>query len=330
MLVPIAFILAFVAVVMIVQSVAGAAFSSSDRTRLVNRRMTLLEQGMTHDGVYATLVRKPLGGRLATAAPALYERLFNYCRQSGISISPERLAVFIGAAAATLWVIAVVLLSALSGRGFLINALASLVGAVGLALAGAYVWLGRRRRSRLRRIEAQMPLALDIVTRAVRAGHPVVSAMQLAAEEIGDPIGSEFGLIVDETTYGMEFRVALVNFARRTGSPYAHYFAVSVGIQTETGGNLAEILQNLCTVIRNRQTLHLRVKALAAEGKMSALVLGVLPVLLVAFLLLTQPTFYTSKFSDPIFWPIVGGVVVLYIIGQVRDPTDGQLQILKD
>jgi tight adherence protein B len=316
MLIPIAFILAFVAVVMIVQSLAGAMFSSSDRARLVNRRMTLLQQGMSHDEVYAALVRKPEGGALAAAAPDLYERFFNYCRQAGLSISPERLAAFVGAAAATLWVVAVVLLSVLSGRAFLINALVSLVGAVGLAFTGAYVWLGMRRKNRLKRVEAQMPLALDIVTRAIRAGHPVVSAVQLAAEELGDPLGSEFGLIVDETTYGFEFREALVNFARRTGSQDAHYFAVSVGIQSETGGNLAEILQNLSTVIRDRQTLHLRVKALASEGKMSAVVLSALPILLIAFLLLTQPTFYTSKFSDPIFWPIVGGIVVLYFVGQ--------------
>ena len=317
MLVPIAFVLAFVAVVVVVQLVASMAFTSRDRTQHINRRLTLLGQGMAPDEVYATLVRKPDGGRLAAAAPGLHERLFNYCRQAGLSISPERLVAYLFGGALLFWFVGLVLLNAFSGKGVLINLLVSLAGATGLTFLGAYLWLGARRARRLRQLEAQMPLALDIVVRAIRAGHPVVSAVQLAADEMGDPIGSEFGLIVDETSYGLEFREALINFARRTGSQDAHYFAVSVGIQSDTGGNLAEILQNLCTVIRNRQTLHLRVKALASEGKMSANVLTALPILIVSFILLTQPSFYASKFSDPIFWPTVFGIAALYAIGQL-------------
>src|SRR5262249_48936112 len=120
-----------------------------------------------------------------------------------------------------------------------------------------------------------------IVTRAIRAGHPVVSAVHLAANELSDPVGTEFGLIVDETTYGMEFRDALVSFARRTGSADAHFFAVSIGIQSETGGNLAEILEGLASVIRGRMTLAQRVKALSSEGRASAMILSGLPIFLV-------------------------------------------------
>jgi tight adherence protein B len=315
MLVPIAFVLAFVAVVVVVQSLASLVFTSRDRTQTVNRRLTLLGQGMAPDEVYATLVRKPEGGRLAAVAPDFYGRLFNYCRQAGLTISPERLAAYVVGAALALWFVGLVVLNTFSGEGVLINFLVSLVGAAGLSLLGASFWLGARRTRRLKQVESQMPLALDIVIRAIRAGHPVVSAVQLAADEMGDPIGSEFGLIVDETSYGLEFREALLNFARRTGSQDAHYFAVSVGIQSETGGNLAEILQNLCTVIRNRQTLHLRVKAMASEGKMSANILTALPILIVSFIFLTQPNFYSSKFSDPIFWPTVFGILLLYAFG---------------
>jgi tight adherence protein B len=143
----------------------------------------------------------------------------------------------------------------------------------------------------------------------------VVSAVQLAADEMGDPVGSEFGLIVDETTYGAEFKEALVNFARRTGSQDAHYFAVAVSIQSETGGNLAEILDGLTRVMRGRGTLVKRVKALSSEGLASAYVLSALPVGLVGMVLLSNPKFYTSKFSDPLFWPIVSAIVALYICG---------------
>jgi len=142
-----------------------------------------------------------------------------------------------------------------------------------------------------------------------------VSAVRLAGEEMGDPIGSEFGLIVDETTYGYEFREALVNFARRTGSPDAHFFAVSIGVQAETGGNLAEILEGLAAVIRGRTMLGKRVRALSSEGRASALLLSILPMLLIGFMLMFQPGYYTSKFPDPAFWPIAGGVFLLYMVG---------------
>ncbi len=141
--------------------------------------------------------------------------------------------------------------------------------------------------------------------------------MQLASDELGDPIGSEFGLIVDETTYGLEFKEALANFARRTGSSDGHFFAVSVSIQSETGGNLAEILDGLAGVIRGRQTLAKRVKALASEGKASAWILSLLPLFLIGMMMLMAPTFYTSKFGDPLFWPVVIAVLVVYLIGQV-------------
>jgi tight adherence protein B len=164
-------------------------------------------------------------------------------------------------------------------------------------------------------IDDQLPLALDIINRALRAGHPVISAVQLAGQEMGDPLGTEFGLIVDETTYGLEFKDALYNFATRTGSRDAAFFAVSVAIQSQTGGNLAEILEGLATVVRGRNTLAKRVKALASEGKASATLLSVLPLFLIGFFLLVQPQFYTSKFGDPVFWPVSAGVMLLYLVG---------------
>ena len=199
----------------------------------------------------------------------------------------------------------------------LVNFRVATFGGIGLVMLGAVVWLGIMRSRRMRRLEEQLPLALDVAKiRALRAGHPLIMSVKLAADEMQDPIGSEFGLIVDETNYGMEFRDALTNFAHRTGSEYAHFFAVCVSIQNETGGNLAEILDNLCSVIRNMQTLHLRVRALSAEGRMSAQILTALPVGLVSFLMLSQPKFYTSKFDDPLFWPGAAAIMGMFLIGQ--------------
>lgn len=317
LVIPLVYVLAFVAVVLAVQAVAGAAFGARDRTQSINRRLTMLESGMKPDEVYANLVRRQAPSSLGNAQLAgVYDRLARDLRQSGLSLSMRQVMMLIAGAAVVLWLISLGPVMQSKGPPAL-AAMASMVGALLLSTLGVWTWIGSRRRARLKKIEEQLPLALDIVNRAIRAGHPVISAVQLAANELGDPLGSEFGLIVDETTYGLEFRDALVSFARRTGSQDAHFFAVSVGIQSETGGNLAEILEGLAAVIRGRAALGQKVKALASEGKASATILSALPILLVGTMLLLQPRFYTDKFSDPIFWPIVTVVVIVYIAGQV-------------
>ena len=314
---PIVYVLAFIAVVLIVQTGATIVLSSRDRNKQVNRRLTMLHQGMNPTEVYSALVKRPpvspqLGNRRLVS---FYDQLWTYCRQAGLSMTPVRLIAFVAAGTGVLWLLSMSFVRASSGGAFLLNAIMSLIGAALLSAAVAWTWLNRLRSARLKKLEEQLPLALDVVVRAIRAGHPVVAAVQLAAEELGDPIGSEFGLIVDEYTYGSDFKEALLNFARRTGSSDGHFFAVSVGIQAETGGNLAEILEGLAAVIRARRTLAKKVRALASEGRTSALVLSGLPIFLVGFLMMTQPSYYTEKFPDPLFWPMVIGVLILYGIG---------------
>ncbi|MGA0604100.1 type II secretion system F family protein [Caulobacter sp. KR2-114] len=317
LLLPLIYVLAFVAVVLAAQAIANLVFTASDSTKRVNRRLTMLESGMKPDEVYAALVRRQAPLALGDGAIAgFYDRLALRLRQSGLELTMRQVFMIVGALAGALWVLSLAPLSQAKGA-FALNALVAMAGAALVAWLLVWLYIERRRGQRLKKIEEQLPLALDIVNRAIRAGHPVVSAVQLAATELGDPVGSEFGLIVDETTYGLEFRDALVSFARRTGSQDAHFFAVSVGIQSETGGNLAEILEGLAGVIRGRMALGQKVKALASEGKASAAILSALPIFLIGMLALFQPHFYTDKFSDPVFWPVVGGVIVVYGIGQL-------------
>lgn len=310
------YVLAFVAVVVFVQTLAGLYLSAGDRHRRVNRRLTMLDSGMSQDQVYATLVRKAPAPNVANARLlALHNNVETYLRQAGLAMQPVQLLAIAAGGAGILWLLGLSLASSRGGLGFLVNGALSLLGACGLSLLGVWLWVTRLRNARIRKIEAQLPLALDIVNRAIRAGHPVISAVQLASDELGDPVGSEFGLIVDETTYGVEFKEALANFARRTGSPDGHFFAVSVSIQSETGGNLAEILEGLTSVMRGRHSLGLRVKALASEGRASAILLTVLPILMIAVQLLIHPSVYTDKFPDPIFWPVVTITGIIYFAG---------------
>lgn len=311
---PIIYILAFVAVVMLVQTITGLVFANRDKTKRVNRRLTMLDSGMSHEAVYATLLRKSAGAFTATRFANLEKRMAYAVRQADLTISVQNLIILVGIVGAGLWLFSLVVLSSSHGSPIL-NGLMSLVAAFGIAVTGAWLFISGRMAKRRRQLDEQLPLALDIINRALRAGHPVISAVQLAGQEMGDPLGTEFGMIVDETVYGLEFKDALYNFATRTGSRDAAFFAVSVAIQSQTGGNLAEILEGLASVVRGRNTLSKRVKALASEGKASATLLSVLPFFLVGFFLLVQPNFYTSKFSDPVFWPVVVGVLLLYLVG---------------
>jgi tight adherence protein B len=311
---PLIYVMAFVAVVLAVQGSAGLVLTARDRRERVNRRLTMLDSGMSHDEVYAALVRRPGAANGEFGLRQIEDHVGNYLRQASLDVGARRFLAILAGTAVALWVISLVLFRTTEGSP-LANSLISLVAALFMVGGAAWAYLTHRRNMRLKRIEDQLPLALDIMTRALRAGHPVISAVQLAAQELGDPLGSEFGLIVDETTYGVEFPDALGNFARRTGSKDASFFAVSISIQSQTGGNLAEILEGLANVVRSRNTLGKRVKALSSEGKASAILLSVLPFLMVGAMLLIQPAFYTSKFNDPIFWPVVAMVVLDYLIG---------------
>jgi len=310
------YVLTFIAAVAVVQGVADIFLASRDRRERTNRRLTMLASGMAHADVYSALVRTPLTSRSKNIfVLRYYERLSLFLRQAGLQISPLQVLFFVGLASAALWLSSFLLLRSGNFAAFLLNAIIALPASIAICGLLCWMWLSRKRTKRLKQFQEQMPLALDVINRAIRAGHPVVSAVRLASEEMNDPLGSEFGIVVDETTYGFEFREALTNFAHRSGSEDAHFFAVSVSVQSETGGNLVEILEGLSNVIRSRSMLGKRVRALSSEGRTSALLLSVLPVMLVSFLLLTRPDYYTSKFPDPAFWPVTWGVLVLYLIG---------------
>lgn len=310
----IVYVLAFIAVVLAVQGAAGVVLTARDQRERVNRRLTMLDSGMSHDAVYAALVRRPGAAKGEFGLRQIEDHVGEFLRQASLDVSARRFLAMVAGTAAMLWLISLVLFRSSDGSP-VVNSVISLVAAFATVGAAAWAYLTHRRDKRLKQIDDQLPLALDVMTRALRAGHPVISAVQLAAQELGDPLGSEFGLIVDETTYGVEFADALKNFANRTGSKDASFFAVSISIQSQTGGNLAEILEGLAAVVRGRNTLGKRVKALSSEGKASATLLSVLPFLMIGAMMLMQPAFYTSKFSDPIFWPVVGVVLLDYVAG---------------
>lgn len=162
-----------------------------------------------------------------------------------------------------------------------------------------WVYVQWKRGKRLGKIEQQLPDTLDLVGRALRAGHALPSALKMAGEEMADPIGSEFRITHDEVNFGVSMQQALTNLTERVPIADIRYFAVAVMIQREAGGNLTEVLGNLSQLVRDRLKFHSRVKVLTTEGRMSAWVLGLLPFGLVALLYFGSYEFISVLWTDP-------------------------------
>lgn len=312
---PLALLFAFLSVVILAQTSAGLLFTRKDRAARLNRRLTMLGAGYTRQEIYQRFTRGGGQGPAHALLDLFDLDLGKALLRAGVTTSMDRLAMGAIGAVGALWLLSMTFWIRTSGFGVAVNAVVSLLACIGLTGFAAWVWLRRLQKARLKKIEVQLPIALDVMTRALRAGHPVISAIQLAAEEMGDPLGSEFGMVVDETTYGADLQEALANFADRSGSADIYFLAVSIAVQTETGGNLAEILEGLAGVIRSRTSLTQKVRALSSEGRTSAIFLSVLPALVIGFQLIIHPHVYTDKFSDPIFWPAVGMTAGLYLVG---------------
>lgn len=310
-------ILIFAAVLLAVEGLASLARSRATGAGRINRRLGMIEAGVSRD-VANSRLRRNTEDRLS-ALPGLLGlvggRLESMLDSTGLTWSTR--SVLLGLLAAT---------TAIACAGLVFAALGGFVLTLGLVLmictfavaAGCGIpvmVLGRIADRRRRKMQEQFPVALDVFVRGLRAGHPVASALQLLTQEMSDPIGSEFGLVVDEVTYGAELRDALQNMADRWGLDDIHMFVVSLSVQSETGGNLAEILENLSRVIRERTSMLLKVRALSSEGRMTAVILTALPVLAFLGLFLVNPAFYLEVAQDPAF--IVGYVILLslYAIG---------------
>jgi tight adherence protein B len=166
------------------------------------------------------------------------------------------------------------------------------------ALPLAYVL--RARRKRLRKLEMQLPDALDLITRALRAGHSLPLGLQLLSEEMPAPIAGEFRIVYEQISFGISLQQALVSLCERVPLTDYRFFAVSVMIQRQSGGNLTEVLANLSRLIRDRLKLLARVKVLSSEGKMSGWILGLMPFAIGGIMNLVNPEFMSPLWKDPL------------------------------
>jgi tight adherence protein B len=236
------------------------------------------------------------------------QRLDNYIEQSGLRWSVSKLLLTTFGLALTGWM----LVGSVAHQGLLLASLAAAVLA-----AAPWLYLQRRRAKRIAHLEAQLPDALDLITRALRAGHAFSSALKMAGEEMPDPLALEFRIVHDEINFGISMQQALTNLSERVPLMDVRYFVVAVLIQRDSGGNLTEILANLSRLIRDRLKLLAKVRVLSAEARLSAWILGAMPFALAALLNVMNPKFMGPLWTDPIGIAIVKYMLILMAVGVV-------------
>jgi tight adherence protein B len=185
----------------------------------------------------------------------------------------------------------------------------------GLLAALPWFWLGRRRTARLRLLERQTPEALDLMGRAMRAGHAFPTAVKMVGDEMAEPIAKEFRVLFDETNFGVPQNEALMRLADRVPIDDLRYFVIAVMIQRESGGNLAELLDNIAGIVRARLKLLGEVRTLSAEGKMSAWILGLLPFCVGGLINILNPKFLQVLWTDPVGLKMVGAALLMMALG---------------
>jgi tight adherence protein B len=188
-----------------------------------------------------------------------------------------------------------------------------MLGGLGVALPFYIVTQAKARR--MRRIEQQLPDALDLMSRAMRAGHAFPNALKMVGDEMSDPLGAEFRTAFDEVNFGIALSEAMQNLARRVPSTDLRYFVVAVLIQRESGGNLSDLLNNISNLIRDRIKLLGQIRVLSTEGRISGWVLSMLPFGAAILMQLVNPEFLKILYMDPVGIELLTGAVVLMGIG---------------
>lgn len=307
----------FGAVLLLVEVLANWLASTRTEGKAINLRLKMIAQGVDRERAMSLLRRRAsaLPSNLPPFLQNLGQKLERMLISAQVTIPTGRLILIILLAPVAILFFILVVMIALGiplalGRLLMI---ATFAGAVGAFLPLMFLQMKANRTRK--KMEEQFPVALDVFVRGLRAGHPIAAALDLLTVEMPDPIGSQFGVVVDEVTYGAELRDALQAMADRWDLDDMRMFVVSLSVQSETGGNLAEILDNLSKVIRERQSMMLKVRALSSEGRMTAIMLTILPVFAFSFLFIMNPGFYLDVADDPAFLPGFLMLIVMYVIG---------------
>ncbi|HET9714791.1 MAG TPA: type II secretion system F family protein [Pseudolabrys sp.] len=263
-------------------------YNNASYRKKINRRLKVMDDKTDRESVLVQLRRER--GLTSTGDYRLpLVALNRLLLQSGLTIGFARLLLMIALGTVGIFVSIMVF----DGRLF-----HAIVGALASSTLLPVLVLKFLRGRRQKKFASQFPDAIDIIVRSLRAGHPVPIAITMVSREMPDPIGTEFGIVSDELTYGSDLETAMRNLYFRVGTDDLPLFVTAVAIQRSTGGNLGEILENLSSVIRERFKMRRKIRALAAEGRASALILSSLPIGMFAIIQFLVPSFYASVWNE--------------------------------
>lgn len=302
--------LVFLAVFLLAQGMVVPVFGEARKTRKrLQARLNALAASNVQSEVASLLREKylrelsPLERSLETL-PGM-ERLARLIEQSGSSTPAYRVvltsfmfalgAAFLGWMLSRLWHVAALLCVA--------------------GLAAPYLQVIRKRGRRMAKFEEQFPDAVDVIKRALKAGHPFTQCLKLVAQDMDEPISREFEFVFTEINYGSDVRRAMLGLLERVPSVSVMALITAVLVQKETGGNLAETLERITAVIRGRFKLHRRIKSLSAEGRLSANILAMVPLVLFAVIWFTTPEYLPTLLDNPLGPKLITVAVVLGVLG---------------
>jgi tight adherence protein B len=302
--------LVFLAVFLLAQGMVIPVFGESAkmRKRLLARLGTVA--AASSQGSFASLLREKYLNQLSPLERSLetlpgMAQLSRMIEQSGKSTPAYRVVL-----------LSIALAAGAGVCGWLATRLpqvASMSAVVAFALP--YLKIVRARASRMAKFEEQFPEALDVIKRALKAGHPFTQSLKLVAEDMEAPVSREFELVFSEINYGSDVRRAMLGLLERMPSVSVMALVTAVMVQKETGGNLAETLERITAVIRGRFKLHRRVRTLTAEGRLSAWILALVPLVLFVVIWFTSPDYLPVLFKHPMGKNLITGAAALGVVG---------------
>jgi tight adherence protein B len=293
------YVIIFIGALLTFEGARQLVSRNETRDEARNRRMRLKRAGVSSEQIFQELFvaeRRGHSKRLPDIGRAL--------KLAGLRIKPSHFVLLSGLLGIVAFLIMV---------RYMPTNLAALFAA-GLTLLAPAAFLTAVKRKRMEKLVEQLPDALDLMARGLKVGHPLNVTVASVATEMSDPIGSEFGLLVDQVSFGTEIADAFSDLADRTGLEDTRSLAVSVGIQHGTGGNLARVLNVLSKVIRDRATMRRKISAISAEGRLSAFILSVLPFGIFGSIYVTTPNYYLDVMDDPVFMPAAIIIVSLVVL----------------
>ncbi|WP_050931967.1 type II secretion system F family protein [Aestuariivita boseongensis] len=291
----------FVGVFMLITGLSYLLRRGENHAEARNRRLRMIRKGVASEDILSLLRPETDSGWLARLP--LVGNFPKLLAQSDLTIAPRSFLTFCLLGTAAIASVAILFVPFWQA-----TPIALLLGFV-----VPMIVVKSRKDERQKKLTEQLPDALELMARGLKIGHPVNTSIGAVADEMADPIGSEFGIIFDQVSFGEELPDAVQDFADRVDTEDAQYLAASIAIQHGTGGDLERIVSTLATVVRKRIALRTRIKSISAEGRLSGVILSIIPLVIIAMMSINAPGYYTDVSDDPAFIKLAIVVVVLMV-----------------